>query len=179
VSHKAEPLRTLAEKASRGPWEFEGLTGDGWALIFADTPEDRPDWNGTGYTDGIVYLREDAAYIAAASPDVILRLLDERDAAIRRAEEAEALVQRLAVAVERRRIELTDPAPTTDWPAFADESLALAAARTLDRASQESQKPPETITESGLYHLKDGEVVKLTDDPNADSYVEPPETENR
>lgn len=64
-----DDLRALSDAATPGEWEFEGLTEDGWALI-GDTPEptlgtaiiERP----YGYGEGVVWSREDAAFIVAA-----------------------------------------------------------------------------------------------------------------
>jgi hypothetical protein len=59
-------LRRLAEAATPGPWE----TNDPGIVIFSE-------WGGWLAEDGTENQEADAAYIAAASPDVILRLLDD------------------------------------------------------------------------------------------------------
>jgi Ead/Ea22-like protein len=79
-------LRALAEKATPGPWQNLGDVETFHVTIatnpYAGMPVPRPEiWE------------HNAAYIAAASPDAILRLLDERDAAIRRASELEAALR--------------------------------------------------------------------------------------
>lgn len=72
-------LRARAEAATPGPWHattFEDAASFG---VFGEDGECV-----AGLTTG-----DDADYIAAASPDVVLALLDERYAAIARAEKAE------------------------------------------------------------------------------------------
>lgn len=64
-------LRALSEAATPGPWSFEGLTEDGWALM-GNTPEPEDGGSGPempyGYpgAQGVAWTREDAAFIAAA-----------------------------------------------------------------------------------------------------------------
>lgn len=71
-------LRVLAEKATRGPWAIERLEAgeewynQGWYAVWLDTGTGT-----TGLPGSIKTTRENAAYIAALSPDVVLALLDE------------------------------------------------------------------------------------------------------
>jgi hypothetical protein len=91
-------LRALAEKATPGPWR-QGYREGKYVYTGVDD-----------FLTGPIRA-ENAAYIAAASPDVILVLLDERDAAIRRAEEAERTVRVLAAKVmhHHRRDQVNAP----------------------------------------------------------------------
>lgn len=68
-------IRALAEKATPGPWHCDPIHLHGYTEAWL--------------TDGVVDLARltnnasaNAAYIAACSPDVILALLDERDALV-------------------------------------------------------------------------------------------------
>lgn len=67
-------LRELAEKASSGPWEARGE--------YSYYP-DGLDWEVCGITGpkqfGECFEIKDAVYIAAMSPDVVLKLLDNLD----------------------------------------------------------------------------------------------------
>lgn len=86
-----DSLEAKAKAATPGPYTFEGLTADGWAVIgFCRTCElaGCGDWGG-GYGTAMVYHREDAAHFAANSPDVTLALV----ARIRELEEAAALAE--------------------------------------------------------------------------------------
>lgn len=65
-----DALRAVAEAATTGPWGGEVMDGDVWA------PGNR---ERICKTSSFNYGR-DAAYIAAASPDVVLALLDEIEA---------------------------------------------------------------------------------------------------
>ncbi len=69
-------LRALAEAATPGPWRHSGATV--WAPM---SPDDPTDYSGEAVayvpTLGDEFDADDAAYIAAASPDRILALLDE------------------------------------------------------------------------------------------------------
>jgi hypothetical protein len=78
MSDTADRLRAVALAATPGPWEWDdkGLwshpKGAGWACVIVANYE---------YDTGVTldYTDRDADYIAAASPDVILALLDELD----------------------------------------------------------------------------------------------------
>jgi len=105
-----------------------------------------------------VFARDQGSRTIGASPDVILALLDERDAAIRRAEELEAALldplygtrdedkdarlrfgkamQRAAEKNARGAVYVTDQDVHSLLFELRSENLAL--------RSQESQKPPET-----------------------------------
>lgn len=67
-------LRTLAEKATKGPWK-DGVNPDAslsWdARLLTNTNEEI----------GRIHLNDDRAYIAALSPDTVLALLDRLAAA--------------------------------------------------------------------------------------------------
>jgi hypothetical protein len=92
VTINATELRRLAEQATPGPWHApdppdgvgEGMlyADDGWAIVdsFLFANEERRQatkgWN-VPFTRPDGQHQRDAAYIAAASPDVILSLLDE------------------------------------------------------------------------------------------------------
>ena len=69
-------LRALAEAATPGPWHVHGQPGRDYG------PGGRLWWLESDAENDIgdVEHTNDAAYIAAASPDRILALLDERDA---------------------------------------------------------------------------------------------------
>lgn len=80
-------FRALASAASVGPWSVQGNNCDEW-YVYAlharyETLPGNPSpvkvaW--VPWSPGTLRHEHDAAYIAAASPDVLLRLLDERDA---------------------------------------------------------------------------------------------------
>ena len=76
-------LRQLAEAATPGPWRTDsmggrpGIEADGLSVVVVQDPEIPADEAGVwGENDGA----NNAAYIAAANPQAILALLDERDA---------------------------------------------------------------------------------------------------
>lgn len=91
-------LRALASAASVGPWSVQGNNLDEW-YVYAlharyETLPGNPSpvkvaW--VPWSPGTLRHEHDAAYIAAASPDVVLRLLDALDAA--RAERDAALAR--------------------------------------------------------------------------------------
>lgn len=107
-------LRALAEAATPGPWEADDhgfwrwtdeAARQGEYVLCAEYEYD------TGVT--MQCSDADAAYIAAASPDAILRLLDERD----------------ALAVDARRYRFIRDA---DRSGHLDHELRLYAMETLD-----------------------------------------------
>jgi hypothetical protein len=51
---------------SNGAWTFEGLTGDGWAIIGPDDEERHGDWLASGYGRAIALDRDDAIRIVNA-----------------------------------------------------------------------------------------------------------------
>lgn len=83
----AARLRALAQAAPKGPWTLLGAPDDAephlWTVVTADGL-----WTAREPVAEFYKLRPEARalqaaagrYIAAASPDVLLRLLDERDA---------------------------------------------------------------------------------------------------
>jgi hypothetical protein len=86
-----DELRAKAEAATPGPWlakdyMYSGRVED---RVRVTSPSDSDEFN---LAEGV--LREDAEYIAAVSPDVVLALLDER-AASPSDEEREALIDTL------------------------------------------------------------------------------------
>ena len=118
-------LREKAEKATRGPWNVVldetycggfGCTPDGCLGhltgrgTWVDGPHITETFEGAGWcgdekTDEQMALDDkeaydrachDAAYIAAAHPQAVIALLDERDALAARVEEAEAELARIA-----------------------------------------------------------------------------------
>lgn len=70
-------LREAAEKATPGPWK----AGDAAWFRGQTNPEDgkRPISAGANGVMANVYGRANAEFIAAASPDVVIALLDELD----------------------------------------------------------------------------------------------------
>ena len=86
-------LRALAEAATPGPWRHSGATV--WAPV---SPDDPTDYSGEAVayvpTLGDEFDADDAAYIAAMSPDVALALIDR----LKRAEAALS-VERIAEAL--------------------------------------------------------------------------------
>lgn len=90
----AARLRALASAASIGPWSVHGNNCDEW-YVYAlharyETLPGNPSpvkvaW--VPWSPGTLRHEHDAAYIAAASPDAILALLDERDALRRERDE--------------------------------------------------------------------------------------------
>lgn len=91
-------LAALAKKATPGPWlscECEKLlrtgdaySADGYSTEFSGFEVIGQDDEVVHSPDDGIQKPEDAAYIAAASPDVILALIAERDALLERAEAA-------------------------------------------------------------------------------------------
>jgi hypothetical protein len=89
-------LRRLAEAATPGPWYVQkGRSNETCGYVTRD-PIEQYQRSITGW-GAVEHRFEDAAYIAAASPDVVLGLLSDLAAANRRAEGAER-ERRLAVA---------------------------------------------------------------------------------
>jgi hypothetical protein len=81
-------LRRLAEAATPGPWYVQkGRSNETCGYVTRD-PIEQYQRSITGW-GAVEHRFEDAAYIAAASPDVVLGLLSDLAAANRRAEEAE------------------------------------------------------------------------------------------
>lgn len=88
-------LRALASAASVGPWSVQGNNCDEW-YVYAlharyETLPGNPSpvkvaW--VPWSPGTLRHEHDAAYIAAASPDAVLALLDALDAAERERDEA-------------------------------------------------------------------------------------------
>ena len=93
-------LRRLAEAATPGPWSLTdgdpAINGQHWSIRRRGVPGIRI----SGFTYG---FNGDAAYIAAASPDVVLGLLDRLAHMTEARDNARAEVERLAAAVERIR----------------------------------------------------------------------------
>ena len=82
-------LRRLAEAATPGPWRTEYLMGAGNDLLTAiiagrATPDDLR-------VIGSTLAERDGKFVAAASPAVVLALLDERDALAAKVERVRAL----------------------------------------------------------------------------------------
>lgn len=94
-------LRALASAASIGPWSVHGNNCDEW-YVYAlharyETLPGNPSpvkvaW--VPWSPGTLRHEHDAAYIAAASPDVVLRLLDALDAARRGRDDSRAKERR-------------------------------------------------------------------------------------
>src|SRR5688572_10860384 len=57
-----DELRSLLEAATPGPWSFEPMTGDGWAVGGND---DTPEWQPDAYSQVVTLYRDDAALIVA------------------------------------------------------------------------------------------------------------------
>lgn len=104
-------LRALASAASIGPWSVHGNNCDEW-YVYAlharyETLPGNPSpvkvaW--VPWSPGTLRHEHDAAYIAAASPDVVLRLLDALDEARRERDDLGAkLVDAINLAAERTR----------------------------------------------------------------------------
>jgi hypothetical protein len=80
-------LRRLAEAATPGPWYVQkGRSNETCGYVTRD-PIEQYQRSITGW-GAVEHRFEDAAYIAAASPDVVLALIAERDAAIEHLSEA-------------------------------------------------------------------------------------------
>ena len=109
-------LRALASAASIGPWSVHGNNCDEW-YVYAlharyETLPGNPSPVKVAWvpcSPGTLRHEHDAAYIAAVSPDAILRLLDALDEARR-------------ALCERERQMHPD-----DWPAVRDRLVALKA----------------------------------------------------
>lgn len=105
----AARLRALASAASIGPWSVHGNNCDEW-YVYAlharyETLPGNPSpvkvaW--VPWSPGTLRHEHDAAYIAAASPDAILALLDERDALRRERDEAQRDARELRFLWEQR-----------------------------------------------------------------------------
>jgi len=135
-------------------------------------------------------LPTDKAQTDVRDIEAALALLDERDAAIRHAEELEAALRRLA-----SWDEMAGNGDPAEFPTFYRQEIAarINTARAALR-SQESQKPPEPVTEYGFCGSLDwtvkqwGRVTHKHSCPNrTDPFCqthpdgcpsEPPETEN-
>lgn len=95
----AARLRALASAASIGPWSVHGNNCDEW-YVYAlharyETLPGNPSpvkvaW--VPWSPGTLRHEHDAAYIAAASPDVVLRLLDALDEARRERDEQKRVI---------------------------------------------------------------------------------------
>ena len=96
----AARLRALASAASIGPWSVHGNNCDEW-YVYAlharyETLPGNPSpvkvaW--VPWSPGTLRHEHDAAYIAAASPDVVLRLLDALDEARRQSMDARNVLE--------------------------------------------------------------------------------------
>lgn len=102
-------LDALAAAATPGPWRHVSKN-------VIDTPPidvDEADWGPEGHhgyvlrswSDGTGWRNADAAYIAAASPDVVRRIIADLDAETARADAAEALAARNWKSWEREATE--------------------------------------------------------------------------
>lgn len=96
-------LRALASAASIGPWSVHGNNCDEWYVYALHARYETLPGNSSPvkvawvpWSPGTLRHEHDAAYIAAASPDVVLRLLDALDAAER---------ERDALAADARRLD--------------------------------------------------------------------------
>lgn len=83
-------LRALASAASIGPWSVHGNNCDEWYVYALHARYETLPGNSSPvkvawvpWSPGTLRHEHDAAYIAAASPDVVLRLLDALDEARR------------------------------------------------------------------------------------------------
>ena len=88
-------LRRLAEAATPGPWWHEWVDGDDWWAVYGQPTGDmvRPEVC-------TMWRSDEAAYIAAANPTVVLALLDaadERDALAAKVERVRALASGMGV----------------------------------------------------------------------------------
>ena len=126
-----EKLRELASKATPGPWsqDSDGFHCD--HMVYSDTPDDNTTISTTwGVAHGVTFgqAQADAAFIAAASPSVVLSLLDRLellehdrddadDSAFRRLTEIAKLTEQLDAMRSAR-----DEACT-----IADSAISLAA----------------------------------------------------
>ena len=70
-----EQLEQLAKAATPGPWKATVLSGEGSSNYAAIYPDTEPGPAPVFVTSGID--RRDAQFIAAANPEVILRLIEE------------------------------------------------------------------------------------------------------
>ena len=66
VTSLRAPGAASPEAPNAGPWSFEGLTGDGWAIIGPGDAERHFDWSADGYGRAIALDREDAERIVNA-----------------------------------------------------------------------------------------------------------------
>ena len=81
-------LRKLAEAATPGPWALSGVRTrmDAWKdtacfRVYSETAnDDVAALPAGGGSENMLLARADAAWIAAANPQAIIALLDERDA---------------------------------------------------------------------------------------------------
>lgn len=126
---KDETLRTLAEKATPGPWEVsEGAVrtsyGLGVATLYARVGAPVPATGPVSFASGpystTYYADDDAPYIAAANPKAILALLDELDALRIEHAESKAIAEKCYVD-EKRAERVFDKAKELLALAFAEE----------------------------------------------------------
>lgn len=103
---KEDRLRELAAAATPGPWQFEyagqfGKMGEVELYGNAQLPDEGDLIAVFSRDDNEQGAEPNAAYVAAVSPDVVLALLDERDA------------QQAEIAVLKRKLEMCDLAYRT------------------------------------------------------------------
>ena len=101
-----DELRRLAEAATPGPWVYQAEVK--WRHIHYPLNLERENYihgynvyDNTGEIigcDGGVFLADDAAFIAAANPDTVKRLLDEKRDLLRQLRDADAGWQPIATA---------------------------------------------------------------------------------
>ena len=133
-------LRRRLNAATPGPWHIKDR-GIGWSVHTDGSAEtctwddaDLMDYDGLGKG---VFSESQAAYIAAANPQAIKQLLDERDAL----EGALALVEEIMLMTDERddSVPLTDWLPD-EWVDKADALLNRDATRQLLAATREPQE---------------------------------------
>lgn len=102
-------LRALASAASIGPWSVHGNNCDEWYVYALHARYETLPGNSSPvkvawvpWSPGTLRHEHDAAYIAAASPDVVLRLLDALDEARRERDEAKRDARELRFLWEQR-----------------------------------------------------------------------------
>ena len=135
IDDAAKRLRELAEKATPGPWDaFMSSRFTSGGIGVENSDEEAIFWGEPG---GLACARrEDAFFIAAANPAVILELLDALEKAQARAEKAEADLQtRIAYDVAES---MKQQALVIEWRTKAqsaeariDKALALASGDNL------------------------------------------------
>lgn len=107
-------LRRLAEAATPGPWRTEYLMGAGNDLLTAiiagrATPDDLR-------VIGSTLAERDGKFVAAASPAVVLALLDERDALAAKVERVWALHCREDATTNGQVVASRCPRCMAAWP---------------------------------------------------------------